>query len=158
MISFDQETRGLLMMNFGRIAYAAGVFALLCAVATGVRAEDPLNLVGTWKGTAYAVHIGSTPYRVAEKNNPNLSTNAIEFTYSITEQKGNVFAGTSSGGKFSETLIGAISPDNRSGIMSDDDGQYTFSIRDNSTLDICYQHSFPTSRVAACWTLKRAAS
>ncbi|ANY83858.1 hypothetical protein BB934_37210 (plasmid) [Microvirga ossetica] len=91
-----------------------------------------------------------------EKAGPNFSTTLIEFTYSITEQKGNVFAGTSGAGTFSETLIGAISPDNRSGVMSDDDGQYTFTIRDSNTLDICYQHSFPTSRVAACWTIKRS--
>ena len=27
---------------------------------------------------------------------------------------------------------------------------------DPDTLDICYRHSFPTSRVVACWQLKRA--
>jgi len=146
------------MQEIARLTFGVGICALVSATATNARADDPPNLVGTWKGSTQAVYIGSNPYRVADKTGPNFSTNTIEFTYSITEQKGNLFAGTSSAGKFSETLIGAISPDNRSGVMSDDDGQYTLSIRDANTMDICYQHSFPTSRVAACWTLKRTAS
>src|SRR5215204_263000 len=103
-----------------------------------------------------AVHIGSNPYRAAERNGPNFPPNGIEFTYSITEQQGNRFAGTSTNGKFTETLIGAISPDNRSGIILDDDGKYTFTVRDADTLDICYRHSFPTSRVVGCWPLTRS--
>jgi len=146
------------MIEISRFALAVGICSVATAVGTGARADDPPNLVGTWKGSTQAVYVGSNPYRIAEKTGPNFSTNQIEFTYSITEQKANLFAGTLSAGKFSETLIGAISPDNRSGVMSDDDGQYTLSIRDANTIDVCYQHSFPTSRVAACWTLKRTAS
>lgn len=146
------------MSSIRRIGCATLLSGFAAFAAGSARAEDPPNLIGTWKGSTQAVYIGSNPYRVAEKTGPNLSTTAIEFTYAITEQKGNVFAGTSSGGKYSETLIGAISPDNRSGVMSDDDGQYVFTIRDGSTLDLCYQHSFPTSRVAACWSLKRQPS
>jgi hypothetical protein len=47
---------------------------------------------------------GSDPYRVAE-NGPNFPSNGIKFTYSITEQQGNRFAGTSTDGKFSETPV-----------------------------------------------------
>ncbi len=72
------------MYTFGRLACFAGAFGVL-ALATAARAEDPPKLVGTWKGTAYAVHIGSNPYRVAEKNGPNFPSNGIEFTYPITE-------------------------------------------------------------------------
>ncbi|MGE3743588.1 MAG: hypothetical protein AB7I59_29285 [Geminicoccaceae bacterium] len=132
---------------------AAAAAALL--LAGNARAEDPPDLVGTWKGTAYAVHIGSNPYRVAEKAGPNFPDNGIEFTYTITEQHGNRFGGSMSGGKYSETLIGAIGPDNKSGVMLDDDGEYSLTIRDADTLDTCYRHSFPTSRVVACWQLKR---
>jgi hypothetical protein len=145
------------MSSIARIACMAVYSGLIALAAVSARAQEPPNLIGIWKGSAHAVYIGSNPYRVAEKAGPNFSTNLIEFTYSITEQKGTVFAGTSGAGRFSETLIGAISPDNRSGVMSDDDGQYMFTIRDSNTLDICYQHSFPTSRVAACWTIKRSA-
>ena len=96
------------------------------------------------------------PLPGGEPTGPNFPENGIEFTYTITEQHGNRFAGTASGGKFSETLIGAISPDNQSGLMLDEDGEYSFTIRDADTLDTCYRHSFPTSRVVACWQLKRA--
>jgi hypothetical protein len=139
-----------------RLTHSVAVFGVLAAAVGGAHAADPLNLVGTWKGTAYAVHIGSNPYRVAEKPGPNFPDNGIEFTYVFTEQHGNRFAGTATGGRYSETLIGAISLDNRTGIILDDDGQYTFTIRDADTLDACYSHSFPTSRVAGCWELKRS--
>jgi hypothetical protein len=142
-----------------RLACSVAVSGVLAAAATeDARAADPPNLVGTWKGTAYAVHVGSNPYRVAEKTGPNFPENGIEITYAITEQHGNRFAGTATGGRYSETLIGAISPDNRSGFFLDDDGECTFTVRDADTLDACYRHSFPTSRVAGCWELKRAAN
>src|SRR5215210_5220379 len=134
-----------LMHMFRRLACFASVLGLFGATASTTRADDPPKLVGTWKGTAYAVHVGSNPYRVAEKNGPNFPSNGIEFTHSITEQQGNRFAGTATNGKFPETLIGAISPDNRSGIILDDDGECTFTVRDADTLDVCYRHNFPTS-------------
>ena len=135
------------------------VVAMIGALSTadGALGAEPANLVGTWKGKAQAVHIGSNPYRVAAKNGPNFPDEAIEFTYTITEQHGNRFAGSMSNGKFTETIIGAISLTNQSGVMIDDDGQYEFTVRDADTLDICYHHSFPTSRVVACWELKRLA-
>jgi hypothetical protein len=114
------------------------------------------NMVGTWKGTAYAVHIGSNPYRVAEGNGVNFPSNGIEFTYVIREQHGNRFAGELSGVKFKETIIGAIQPDNRGGIMLDDDGQYRFTLADPNTMDVCYSHLYPTSKIAACWRLTRS--
>ncbi|MCB8822638.1 hypothetical protein [Microvirga rosea] len=131
--------------------------AVMAAVAGAsiAHAEEPPKMVGTWKGMAQAVHIGSNPYRVAEKNGPNFSSNEIEFTFAITEQQGNRFAGTSSNGRFTETLIGAIGGDNKTGIMTDDDGSFTFALRDPNTLDVCYHHSFATSRVVSCWSLKR---
>jgi hypothetical protein len=137
-----------------RLACAAGVTVL--ATAAGAQTHISPNLQGTWKGTAYAVHIGSNPYRTPDRNGPNLPENGVEFTYTITEQQGNRFAGTSSGGKFSETVIGAISPDNRTGIMLDDDGTYTFTLRNSNTIDLCYQHSFATSRVVACYSVTRS--
>jgi hypothetical protein len=152
----EREEGSFLMHKIGRIACLAGALGLV-AFASGAHAQDPPRLVGTWKATAYAVHIGSNPYRAAEKNGPNLPSNGIELTYTISEQQGNRFAGTSTNGKFTETLIGAIHPDNRSGIILDDDGEYTFTIRDPDTIDACYRHSFPTSRVAGCWSLKRSA-
>ena len=54
------------------LCLAAAAALLLAGPA---RAEDPPNLVGTWKGIAHAVHIGSNPYRVAEKAGPNFPEN-----------------------------------------------------------------------------------
>jgi hypothetical protein len=132
---------------------AAFIFA---AWALPGAAQGIPDLVGTWKGTAYAVHIGSNPYRVAQGPGPNFPDNGIAFTYVIKEQHGNRFAGEMSGGQYKETIIGALKPDNTGGIMLDDDGQYLISLIDADTMDICYSHQFPTSRVAACWQLKRS--
>jgi hypothetical protein len=54
-----------------------------------------------------------------------------------------------------ETLIGAISPDNKGGVVLDDDGEYLFTIRDNDTLDAWYRHHTSASRVVACYAWKR---
>ena len=54
-----------------------------------------------------------------------------------------------------ETLIGAISPDNKGGVVLDDDGEYLFTIRDSDTLDTCYRHRTSASRVVACYAWKK---
>jgi hypothetical protein len=130
--------------------------ALLLATALPAGAAEPVNMLGAWKGMVTVAHIGANPYRVAEGTGPQLPENPIEFTYTITEQKGNRFAGKSSGGNYSETIIGAIQPDGKGGIMLDDDGQYILTLQGPNTMDVCYSHSFPTSRVVGCWTLTRA--
>jgi hypothetical protein len=114
------------------------------------------DLVGNWKGKLSAVHIGSNPYRVAQNPNVQFPSNEIEFTYAIKEQHGNRFAGESSGGNFKETIIGALKPDNKGGIMLDDDGRYDFTLVDPNTMDVCYAHQFPTSRIVTCFRLTRA--
>jgi hypothetical protein len=135
--------------------------ALIAAASLGLLATQPavaepaLNMVGTWVGTATAVIIGSNPYRVAPGTGPQMPEAGIEFTYKITQQQGNRFSGTSSAGNFSETIIGALNSDNTGGVMLDDDGQYQLVIKDPNTIDVCYSHSFPTSRVVSCWVLKR---
>jgi hypothetical protein len=118
-------------------------------------AQDIPNLVGTWKGETQAVHVGPNPYRVPEHNGPNFPDNFIEFTYVVKEQEGTRFAGATEG-KFIETFIGALKPpEYRSGIFIDDDGQYDFTLRDDTTIDMCYWHQYPTSKVVACWTLTK---
>jgi hypothetical protein len=37
----------------------------------------------------------------------------------------------------------------------DDDGEYLFTIRDNDTLDTCYRHLTPPSKVVARYAWKR---
>jgi len=136
--------------------------ALLLAVALLGSAPLPLaaqgapDLLGTWRGRGYAVHIGPSPYRAPQQEGVNFPDNAIELTYVITRQEGNRFAGELSGGTHRETLIGALQPDNRGGIMLDDDGQYIFTMRDPDTMDLCYQHLYPSSKAVACFTITRS--
>jgi hypothetical protein len=99
--------------------------------------------------------IGPNPYRVPEHNGANFADNLIEFTYVVKEQQGTRFAGETEG-KFTQTFIGMLKPpDYRSGIFVDIDGQYDFTLRDENTIDMCYWHQYPASKVVACWTLTR---
>ena len=87
-----------------------------------------------WKGSAQAVFLGSNPYRASRNPGVNYSPDIREFTFVIKEQNDNRFSGESTDGKRTEKLIGGISPDNKFGIVLDDDGQYVFTVRDNDTL------------------------
>lgn len=135
-----------------RVAAAAGMST---AVVASSVAQDAPNLVGTWKGSALAVYIGTTPYRPADRPAPAFPADTVEFTYTISEQKDNRFVGKSTDGTRTETLIGAISSNNQGGIILDDDGQYLFTIRDRNTLDTCYGHLKPGSTVVTCFAWKR---
>ncbi len=132
--------------------------ALLCSALTALpaAAQDLPNLVGTWKGTAEAVHTGPNPYRDAGQPGVIFSEKPIEFTYEIKEQKDRRFAGEMSGGNNKELLLGAFRHDGEGGVMLDNDGEYDFALLDPNTMDLCYRHLNPTSRVVACWTLKRS--
>ena len=141
-------------MGIPRFGLAAGIALAAALSSPPAPAQDVPNLVGTWKGTAQAVSIGANPYRETTTQ-PVFSANEIEFTFTITEQKGNRLSGTSTDGRRKETLIGALSPNNQGGVILDDDGQYLFTIRDRDTLDACYFHSNTTSKVVACYAWKR---
>ena len=141
------------LQGVGRFAVLSLVLALSSLPA---RAQEVPSLVGTWKGTAQAVTLGANPYREStQQQTPIFSSREIEFTFTITEQKGNRFSGSSSDGNRRETLIGALSPNNQGGIILDDDGQYLFTVRDRDTLDACYFHLNPSSKVVACYAWKR---
>lgn len=128
--------------------------ALAAAASQAAIADEVPNLTGTWKGTVdSAVHAGNTPDRAAEAGKAvTFAKEPIVFTFAIKEQQGARFAGVMSTDKRSETLIGHLFPDNKGGMMLDDDGQYAISLRDGGTMDVCYSHSKPDSKVIACWT------
>jgi hypothetical protein len=138
------------------LVLASLVLGALGAGSGSPRAQDAPNLVGTWKGMPQSVHIGINPYRSPDSTAPVFSSATMEFTLTITEQKDNRFSGKKSGGQRSETVIGAISPNNQGGVMLDDDGQFLFTIRDANTLDVCYNHLNPSSKVVACYALRRS--
>lgn len=132
------------------IGSAAIVFAVSSAPA-----QTPPNLVGIWKGKAQAVFIGPTPYRVAEGANPNFG-GEIEYSYVVKQQQGARFSGDQSAGKVTETIIGALRPPEfRSGIILDNDGESDFTLRNATTMDVCYRHINLTSKVVACFTLEK---
>ena len=121
--------------------------------ASSASAQTPPNLVGTWKGKAEAVFVGPTPYRVAEGTGPNFG-GEIEYSYVVKEQKGSRFSGDQTAGKVTETIIGTLRPPEfRSGIILDHDGESDFTLRNATTMDVCYRHINMTSKVVACFTL-----
>jgi hypothetical protein len=121
--------------------------------ATSASAQTPPNLVGTWKGKAEAVFIGPTPYRVADGWGPNFG-GEIEYSYVVKEQRGTRFTGEQSAGKVTEMIIGTLRPPEfRSGIILDHDGESDFTLRNATTMDVCYRHTNMTSKVVACFTL-----
>lgn len=141
------------MMHIACRAFLAG--AAGSAAVLPVAAQEIPDLVGTWKGGAKAVHIGPNPYRVPEGNGPNFGNDVVEFTYVVKEQQDSRFTGETVG-RFTETFIGALQPPEfRSGIFLDDDGEYSFTLRDPTTIDLCYRHLYPTSKVVACFTIQK---
>lgn len=130
--------------------------ALLLSATAMAQAQEPPALVGVWKGTAQAVGIGPTPYRLPDGPGPVFFDKEMEFTYTVTEQRGARFIGTMASGSGHETIIGALQPPNFvEGVMLDDDGQYRLSVRDAGTIDVCYDHLYPKNKVVACFTLKK---
>jgi hypothetical protein len=131
------------------------LLALLPLPALAQEASPP-DLVGTWTGSFQAVLVGATPYRASEGTGAQFADTEIAYTVEITEQTDTRLAGTISSGDRTETLIGALMPpDFTSGTLVDDDGSYSFSVRDAATIDVCYAHNLPESRVVACDTLIR---
>lgn len=116
-------------------------------------AEDLPDLVGTWKGNYTGVHVGPTPHRKGEAG-VNFGKE-LEFVLVIAEQHGRDFAGQLKVGEKTETLIGSIGPDNKGGIMLDNDGQYFFDIVNGNTIDNCYLHTTPNSKVTGCARMTR---
>lgn len=139
-------------MTLDRRALVLLPFLLAATPALG---DEIPNLVGTWKATAYAVHLGSNPYRPTEGTGANFPEAALEFTFIVSEQHDRRFAGELNGGDFKETFIGMLQPDNGGGIILDEDGRYDFTLRDANTIESCYAHSYPKSKVVACYSLIR---
>jgi hypothetical protein len=136
-----------------RLLQPAVFGATIVFAASSASAQTPPNLVGIWKGKAEAVFVGPTPYRVAEGTGPNFG-GEIEYSYIVKEQKGSRFSGDQTAGKVTETIIGTLRPPEfRSGIILDHDGESDFTLRNATTMDVCYRHINMTSKVAACFTL-----
>ena len=128
---------------------------LACALAVPAAAQGVPDMVGAWRGQYRAVVVGPTPYRPQEAEGASFNSQPLDFTYRIDRQEGNQFIGQKSSGNRRETLIGAISGDNRTGVMLDDDGQSSFTLRSADVMDMCYAHNAGNNRAVACFTLTR---
>jgi hypothetical protein len=148
----ENTMRALLCM---RLLQSAICVAAVISAAPFASAQTPPNIVGTWKGKAQAVFVGPTPYRVSEGSGPNFG-GEIEYSYVVKQQQGARFSGDQSAGKVTETIIGALRPPEfRSGIIIDHDGESDFTLRNATTMDVCYRHINLTSKVVACFTLEK---
>jgi hypothetical protein len=128
--------------------------AALVAAATSASAQTVPNLVGTWKGKPEAVFVGPNPHRPSDGTVPGFG-GEMELTYVFKQQQGTRFAGEFLG-KFTETVIGTLRPPAfQSGIMVDNDGEYDFTLRNPTTMDVCYRHNNTSSKVVACWTMQK---
>lgn len=132
--------------------------AALFVIATPALADEVPNMVGKWVGLVdSAVMVGNTPDRAADADRKiTFAKEGLAFTFDIREQAGARFGGAMVAPKRSETLIGHLYPDNKSGMMLDDDGRYSFNLSDANTMQLCYDHAKPDSKVIACWTARRA--
>src|SRR5262245_32423800 len=74
-----QVARSVTDVTNMNVASAAGIFFGMLAIAASVpaHAQQAPNLVGTWKGTAQSVHVGTNPYRPSEGTGPVFSSDAI---------------------------------------------------------------------------------
>lgn len=128
----------------------------LLALPPAVRAEEGWpDLEGVWTGTVKAVQLGPTPYRPNDKEGVHFSDEALTFTFDITEQHDNRFAGTMQARGGSETILGAMRANKRDGLIQNANGIHEFTLVDPDTIDLCYQHNIPNSRVVACYVIHR---
>ena len=135
------------------LAFAVAGIATAAAAQT---AGTPPDLTGTWTGNPKAVSSGVNPYRPNATDSPTFSDEELTFTINIAEQHGERFAGTKSAGDRTETLIGSLRPpDYTDGVFLDEDGRFDFTVRDATTIDLCYEHLRVDGRVVACYVLTR---
>ena len=131
------------------------IFTTALGLALPAAAQPP-DLIGTWKGTGYAVRLGPSHYRSTKDVEAAFPDKPVEFTYVIKGQHGHRFTGESTSRKGKKTFIGAVQPGNRGGVILDSDGQYIFTLIDPNTIDMCYSCQYPDNKQVTCFRLKRA--
>lgn len=138
---------------FSRLAMATAGAVFMFAAQHAAAADFP-NLVGEWKGKTSPVHVGSTGHATPQGEGVNF-TAEFDITFNVTDQKGNDFAGAVVTKNRTEPFVGSIREDKGEGVMVDEDGNYEFKLIDANTIDLCYWHITPQSRVTTCFVLKR---
>lgn len=139
-----------------RSLVSVGLGAVLLALPAMAGAqEDWPDLTGVWHGLPQAVQVGPTPYRPSEQPGVRFADEAIPFVFEITDQHDNRFAGTMTAHGHGETIIGAMRANKADGLIQSENGVHDFTLIDPDTIDLCYQHNIPNSRVVACYVIRR---
>jgi len=125
---------------------------LLPAVALA----DVPNIVGTWTGQATATVYGSGQHHPTDLGG-GVTYRSIAATYVFEHQQGRNFYGKFVSPVQSELLIGTFSRDNKTGIMVDLDGQFSFDLYETDKMEVCYGHPLGAGShaVATCVELTR---
>jgi hypothetical protein len=130
---------------------------LACALLVAAPAAAQLpDLIGTWKGTGYAVRLGPSHYRTTKDVEAAFLDKAVEFTYVIKQQHGHRLAGEMSSERGKRPFIGAMHQGNCGGIILDNNGQYISTLIDPDAIDTYYSCQYPDNKQVICFRLKRA--
>ena len=124
----------------------------LCSISF---AQSVTDLKGTWSGTTNTTVIGTGEHHPGTEPKTSVRFRNVQVQYIIDQQKGPNFSGKFVSPAFEEMLAGALSSDNKTGVMVDEDGAATFKLLGKNKMEVCYAHAKPTSMVAACNLVER---
>lgn len=135
-------------MNFRYLEFLSAALVATC-MANGAGAQDKTpDLTGTWICPhTIAIVVGSNPHKPGQSG---ITYSDVNSKIVIEEQKDRRFVGRVETSFRTERLVGVIAPDFENGAMVDEDGSYTYEVHDANTLEICYSHVLPDTRVVTC--------
>ena len=134
---------------------------LFGAITTTARAQDILDLKGTWLGKGKSIVFGSNAHHGGSQTpNDPPRVREIEVTHVVEGQEGNVAWGRSSSAAADtkEPFAWALSNDNRSILGADTDGYFRITLLSPDRMEKCYTHNATgpsRSVVATCYLMER---
>lgn len=129
---------------------------LVLTLIPAIALADTPRIVGTWTGQATATVYGSGGHHPADLGG-SVTYRTIDVSYVFEHQEGRNFYGKFVSPTQTELLLGTFSRDNRTGIMVDLDGQFSFEVYEPNRMEVCYGHPLGSGghAVAVCVDLKR---
>jgi hypothetical protein len=131
------------------------------AITTTARAQDILDLKGTWLGKGKSIVFGSNAHHGGSQTPTDPPrVREIEVTHVVEGQEGNVAWGRSSSAAADtkEPFAWALSNDNRSIVGADMDGYFRITLLTPDRMEKCYTHNATgqsRSVVATCYLMER---
>ncbi|MDA9019688.1 hypothetical protein N9H60_00710 [Flavimaricola sp.] len=102
---------------------------LSLSLATPALANDPISLIGTWKGQEYGVGILD-------------GWDQHDLIIEVSEQRGTAFKALKSygteGAYETQEVFGSMTPDGRTIVVVDHDGAFSGTLTSDDTMDLCY--------------------